>query len=218
MTTTVQRLPLPPRVLSDRIIAVLRAPDSTHLVDVALVLEREGIGCIEVTLTTAGALASVEALRSRLDSDASALGVGSVLSINDLEAAHSAGATYTLAPSLDLDVLSRGHQLGIPHIPGAATPTEVLTAWQAGAAAVKVFPAAQLGGPSFIKALRGPLPHVKLIPTGGVGAGEIGPYLRAGAVAVGVGGPLIGEALIDGPDDTFRDRVRDFVRGIRDGH
>lgn len=218
MTTTVQRLPLPPGVARDRIFAVLRAPDSTHLVDVALVLQEEGIGCIEVTLTTGGALESIQALRSRLDNGTCALGAGSVLSVNDLEAAHSAGATYTLAPSLDLEVLTRAHHLGIPHLPGAATPTEVLTAWQAGAAAVKVFPAAQLGGPGYLKALRGPLPHVKLIPTGGVGAEEIAPYLRAGAVAVGVGGPLIGRALLDGPDDTFRDRVRDFVRGIRDGH
>ncbi len=215
-TTNDQRLPLPPRVANDRIIAVLRARDSTHLVDAAVALQEEGVACIEVTLTTGGALESIQALRSRLD-ETCEVGAGSVLSVTDLEAAHAAGATYTLAPSLDLDVLSRARELGIPHVPGAATPTEVLTAWRAGAAAVKVFPAAQLGGPGYLKALRGPLPHIKLIPTGGVGAQEVGPYLQAGAVAVGVGGPLLGDALINGPDDAFRNRVRHFVKGMRNG-
>lgn len=214
--TTDQRPSLPAGVLRDRLIAVLRAPGGRYLVDVALALQEEGVGCIEVTLTTEGALEAIDALRSRLDAS-SALGAGSVLTVPDLEAAHSAGATYTLAPSLDLDVVARARALGAAHIPGAATPTEVLTAWRAGAAAVKVFPAAQLGGPGYLKALRGPLPQVKLIPTGGVGAEEVPAYLRAGAVAVGVGGPLIGDALLNGPDDAFRSRVRQFAKGIRHG-
>ena len=138
---------LPALVARDRIIAVLRAPDSTYLIDVALALAEEGIGCIEVTLTTAGAIESIHTLRSRLDDDACAVGAGSVLTVGDLEAAHSAGATYTLAPTLDLDVLSRAHQLGIAHVPGVATPTEALTAWRAGVAAVKVFPASQARWP-----------------------------------------------------------------------
>jgi 2-dehydro-3-deoxyphosphogluconate aldolase/(4S)-4-hydroxy-2-oxoglutarate aldolase len=207
---------LPALVARDRIIAVLRAPDSTYLIDVALALAEEGIGCIEVTLTTAGAIESIHTLRSRLDGDTCAVGAGSVLTVGDLEAAHSAGATYTLAPTLDLDVLSRAHQLGIAHVPGVATPTEALTAWRAGAAAVKVFPASQLGGPSYVKALLGPLPDIKLIPTGGVGPDDATSYLNAGAVAVGVGGSLTGDALINGPDDAFRNRVRHFVTGIRD--
>jgi len=211
---TSERLPLPARVARDRLIAVLRAPDGRHLVDVALALQDEGVACIEVTLTTSGALDAIGTLRSTLD-PASALGAGSILSVADLEAAHSAGATYTLSPSVQLDVVARARELGVPHIPGAATPTEVVTAWQAGAAAVKVFPAAQLGGPSYLKALRGPLPGIQLIPTGGVGADDVPSYLQAGAVAVGVGGPLIGDALLNGPDEDFRRRVRQFVRGIR---
>ncbi len=209
------RLPLPALVARDRIIAVLRAPDSTHLVDVALTLAEGAIRCIEVTLTTAGAIESIRTLRSRLDGESCAVGAGSVLTVEDLEAAHAAGATYTLAPSLDLDVVSRANQRGIAHVPGVATPTEALAAWRAGAPAVKVFPAAQLGGPSYIRALLGPLPDIKLIPTGGVGPDEVADYLDAGAVAVGVGGPLIGDSLVNGPDATFRDRVRHFVTGIR---
>lgn len=214
MATIDQRLPLPPAVANERLIAVLRAPDSTHLVDVALVLQEEGVTCIEVTLTTAGALEALRTLRSTLK-DTSELGAGSVLTVPDLEDAYSCGATYTLAPSFDPDVQLRAHELKIPHIPGAATPTEALTAWQAGAAAVKIFPAAQLGGPAYIKALRGPLPDVAFVPTGGVRAEDVEPYLRVGAVAVGVGGPLIGDALLNGPDDAFRDRVRQFVRDVR---
>jgi 2-dehydro-3-deoxyphosphogluconate aldolase/(4S)-4-hydroxy-2-oxoglutarate aldolase len=211
---TCERPPLPVQVARDRIIAVLRAPDGRHLVDVALALQDEGVVCIEVTLTTSGALDAIRTLRSKLDAS-SALGAGSILSVADLEAAHAAGAAYTLSPSVQLDVLARARELGVPHIPGAATPTEVVTAWRAGAAAVKVFPAAQLGGPPYLKALRGPLPGIDLIPTGGVGADDVPSYLQAGAVAVGVGGPLIGDALLNGCDDAFRRRVRQFVRGIR---
>lgn len=215
VTAPEHRLLLPDLVAKDRIIAVLRTPDSTYLIDVALALVKAGICCIEVTLTTGGAMQSIQALRSRLEKDTCAVGAGSVLTVDDLEAAQSAGATYTLAPTLDLDVLSRAHQLGIAHVPGVATPTEALTAWRAGAAAVKVFPASQLGGPSYVKALLGPLPNIKLIPTGGVGPDEVASYLNAGAVAVGVGGPLIGDALVNGPDDAFRNRLRHFVPGIR---
>jgi 2-dehydro-3-deoxyphosphogluconate aldolase/(4S)-4-hydroxy-2-oxoglutarate aldolase len=214
VNTLDQRLQLPGGVLNSRIIAVLRADASTHLVDVAVALEQEGITCIEVTLTTPGALEAIKALRSVLV-EGSDLGAGSILSVDDLEAAHAAGATYTLAPSLDLEVISRAQELGIPHVPGAATPTEVLTAWRAGAAAVKVFPASQLGGPGYIKALRGPLPGVRLIPTGGVKAEEIEDYLQAGSIAVGVGSPLTGNALVNGADDAFRKRVRQFTTRFR---
>ena len=216
MTVPEHRLALPDLISRDRIIAVLRGPDSTHLTDVALVLADEGIGCIEVTLTTAGAIDSLHALRSRLDDATCAVGAGSVLTVADLESARAAGATYTLAPTLDLAVLARAHELGLVHVPGVATPTEALAAWRAGAAAVKVFPARQLGGPGYVKALLGPLPDLRLIPTGGIGPDDATSYLEAGAVAVGVGGPLIGHALVDGPDAAFRDRVRHFVRGVRD--
>lgn len=113
-------------------------------------------------------------------------------------------------------MLARAHQLGTVHVPGVATPTEALAAWRAGAAAVKVFPASQLGGPSYVRALLGPLPDLRLIPTGGIGPDDARSYLDAGAVAVGVGGPLIGDALLHGPDDAFRHRVRHFVTGLRD--
>jgi 2-dehydro-3-deoxyphosphogluconate aldolase / (4S)-4-hydroxy-2-oxoglutarate aldolase len=209
------RQSLPGAIARTRLIAVLRAPVTTHLTAVAVALHEAGVTCIEVTLTTPNALTLVAELRGILG-DSAEIGAGTVLTVGDLEGACAAGASYTLAPSLDLAVLDRAHDLGCPHIPGAATPTEVATAWAHGAAAVKVFPAAQLGGPSYLRALRDPLPQVHLIPTGGVNEVEMVHYLQSGAVAVGVGGPLTQRALIDGPDEEFHDRAKRFVELARD--
>lgn len=208
------RQALPGAIARTRLIAVLRAPVSTHLATVAVALSKAGITCIEVTLTTPRALRIIAELRGTLG-DSAEIGAGTVLTVDDLEGAYAAGASYTLSPSLDLEVLDRAQELGRPHIPGAATPTEVATAWGRGAAAVKVFPASQLGGPSYLRALRDPLPQVRLIPTGGVNEAEVADYLRAGAVAVGVGTPLMQGALVDGPDKGFQDRVERFVNAVR---
>lgn len=206
---------LPGAIARTRLIAVLRAPVSTHLAAVAVALSEAGVTCIEVTLTTPRALRLIAKLRSLLG-DAAEIGAGTVLTVADLEGACAAGATYTLSPSLDLEILDRAQELGSPHIPGAATPTEVATAWRRGAAAVKLFPAAQLGGPSYVRALRDPLPEVHLVPTGGVKEAEVTDYLHAGAVAVGIGTPLTQDALVDGPDKQFQERVRRFVNAVRD--
>lgn len=207
---------LPSAITDTRIIAVLRAPVSTHLAPVAVALNQAGITCIEVTLTTPRALSLIEELRGILG-DSAQIGAGTVLTVADIEGARSAGASYTLSPCLDRDVLDRAHALGMPHIPGAATPTEVATAWRCGAAAVKVFPASQLGGPAYLRALRDPLPDVKLIPTGGVREEHVSEYLVSGAIAIGIGTPLTQRALVDGPDRDFRDRIERFVTAARQG-
>ena len=208
------RQALPSAIARTRLIAVLRATASTHLVSVAVALSEGGITCIEVTLTTPRALSVIEELRNTLG-DSAEIGAGTVMTVADLEGACAAGATYTLSPCVDREVLDRAQELGTPHIPGAATPTEVATAWKGGAAAVKVFPASQLGGPPFVRALRDPFPEIILIPTGGVDEVQIAEYLRAGAVAVGIGTPLMGDVLTDGPDQDFRDRVERFVGAVR---
>ena len=208
------RQALPGAIARTRLIAVLRATASTHLASVAVALGEGGITCIEVTLTTPQALSVIEELRSTLG-DSAEIGAGTVMTVADLEGARAAGATYTLSPCVDREVLDRAQELGTPHIPGAATPTEVATAWKAGAAAVKVFPVSQLGGPAFIRALRDPLPEIALIPTGGVDEAQVAEYLRAGAVAVGIGTPLTREVFTDGPDQEFRDRVERFVGAVR---
>lgn len=214
VTTLGTRQVLPRAITATRIIAVLRAPVSTHLAEVAVALRDAGVTCIEVTLTTPDALAAIQKLRTTLG-DSAEIGAGSVLTVADLEAAIDVGATYTLAPCLDLEVLARAQELRTPHVPGAATPTEIATAWNAGAPAVKVFPAAQLGGPAYLRAVRDPLPEVRLIPTGGVTHAHITDYLDAGAVAVGIGSPLTGRALIDGPDETFHARIITFMDRLR---
>jgi 2-dehydro-3-deoxyphosphogluconate aldolase/(4S)-4-hydroxy-2-oxoglutarate aldolase len=208
------RQALPSAIARTRIIAVLRATASTHLASVAVALSEGGITCIEVTLTTPRALSVIEELRSTLG-DSAEIGAGTVMTVADLDGAWAAGASYTLSPCVDREVLDRAQELGTPHIPGAATPTEVATAWKGGAAAVKVFPASQLGGPPFIRALRDPFPQIALIPTGGVSEAQVADYLRAGALAVGVGTPLMGDVLIGGPNQEFRDRIERLVGAVR---
>jgi 2-dehydro-3-deoxyphosphogluconate aldolase/(4S)-4-hydroxy-2-oxoglutarate aldolase len=208
------RRELPYPIVATRVVAILRSTASTHLVSVATALRDAGIRCIEVTLTTPGALESIAEIRDVLG-DSADIGAGSVLTVAELEAAIHMGASYTLSPCLDLRIVERAQELGTPHIPGAATPTEVFAAWEAGVPAVKIFPAAQLGGPGFLRALRDPMPALKLIPTGGVQHAHAADYLEAGAVALGVGSPLVQDALVRGPDDGLRARVHEFLVAVR---
>ena len=155
---------------------------------------------IEVTLTSRGALEAFGRLNGELPGDA-VLGVGTVRSVGDAELAVEAGATYLVAPDFRPEVVALGGgERGLPVVPGALTPTEVAAAWAAGATAVKVFPVSAVGGPAYVKAVRAPLPEVPLVPTGGVGIDDIGAYLAAGAVAVGIGSPLLGDAGEPGGD------------------
>jgi 2-dehydro-3-deoxyphosphogluconate aldolase/(4S)-4-hydroxy-2-oxoglutarate aldolase len=208
------RRELPYPIVATRVVAILRSTASTHLVSVATALRDAGIRCIEVTLTTPGALESIARIRDVLG-DSVEVGAGSVLTVAELEAAIHVGASYTLSPCLNLRIVERAQELSIPHIPGAATPTEVFAAWEAGVPAVKVFPAAQLGGPGFVRALRDPMPAVQLIPTGGVQHDHAADYLQAGAVALGVGSPLVQDALVRGPDDGLRGRAHKLLAAVR---
>ena len=128
------------------------------------------------------------------------LGVGTVRSAADAEAAVAAGAAYLVAPDLQPEMVAFAVERGVPVVPGGLTPTEIAAAWAAGATAVKVFPVSAVGGPAYCKAVRAPLPEVPLVPTGGVGIDDIGAYLAAGAVAVGIGSPLLGDAGDPGGD------------------
>ncbi|QHK18564.1 bifunctional 4-hydroxy-2-oxoglutarate aldolase/2-dehydro-3-deoxy-phosphogluconate aldolase [Pseudarthrobacter psychrotolerans] len=205
-----ERIPLPDPIHQDRIVAVLRAPAEKHLLAVALELHRLGIRCLEITFTSPGALGVIEELRKRLGDEA-CIGAGTVMTAAHVRDAANAGAMYLLAPVTDPAVLSIAQEHGMPFVTGAATPTEVMTGWNLGASAVKVFPAHTLGGASFIKSLLDPLPQVSLLPTGGVGADEVAGYLAAGALAVGAGSPLTGDALTGGSLEGLKDRVRAFL-------
>jgi 2-dehydro-3-deoxyphosphogluconate aldolase / (4S)-4-hydroxy-2-oxoglutarate aldolase len=199
------------RLAAVPVLAILRAADARRFLDVGRVLYEAGLRAIEVTLTSAGALDAFGRLVEELPGDA-VLGVGTVRSAADAEAALTAGAAYLVAPDFRPEMMAFAVERGVPVVPGGLTPTEIAAAWVAGATAVKVFPVSAVGGPAYLKAVRAPLPEVPLVPTGGVGLDDIGAYLAAGAVAVGIGSPLLGGAGDPGGDlDGLADRARRAV-------
>ena len=205
MTPFLERLAAVP------LVAILRASDAGRFLEVGRVLYEAGVRGIEVTLTSEGALEAFGRLREELPGDALP-GVGTVRSVADAELAAAAGAGYLVAPDLRPEVVGWAVERGLPVVPGALTPTEVAAAWAAGATAVKVFPVSAVGGPAYVKAVRAPLPEVPLVPTGGVGIDDIGAYLDAGAAAVGLGSPLLGDAGDpDGDLAALADRARRAV-------
>lgn len=205
------RIPLPEVLVQERVIAILRAPDASAFVTVARCLVEEGIRCIEVTLTSAGALQAIDALCRDLGGQV-CLGAGTVLTAQDAADAIDAGAAFIVSPGVITPVIDLAARRAVPSLPGAWSATEVINAWQSGATAVKLFPAAT-GGPDYLRHLRGPLPDVPLVPTGGVAIAAVKEYLDAGAVAVGVGAPLVGRGELAEPD--LRSRAR-YLRAAID--
>jgi 2-dehydro-3-deoxyphosphogluconate aldolase/(4S)-4-hydroxy-2-oxoglutarate aldolase len=194
------------------VVAILRAGDGGAFAHVGEALADAGVTCLEVTMTSAGALDSLRELAARLPD--ALLGVGSVLDAATAEAAIDAGAAFLVSPALVPAVVQAGAERGVPVLPGALTPTEILAAHAAGAAAVKVFPAGPAGGVEYVRAVRAPLPQVSLVPTGGIDLDDVEAYLRAGCVAVGIGGPLIGDACDGGDLDALRERARRALAGV----
>jgi 2-dehydro-3-deoxyphosphogluconate aldolase/(4S)-4-hydroxy-2-oxoglutarate aldolase len=145
------------------------------------------------------------------------MGAGTVLDPETGRAALLAGAQFIVSPTLNLDLIHLAHRYSAVVIPGAMTPTEILTAWNAGADMVKVFPAAQLGGPEYIKAIRGPLPQILLVPTGGVNLQNAGVFIKAGAAALGVGGELVDKkALKEKKYSIITENTRAFLKAIQE--
>lgn len=204
-------LPVPSEIIESRLVAVLRAPIPDHVAEAARKLVSCGVRCIEVTLTTPHALGVIEELAADGGTGEAVIGAGTVVTRQQADDAVAAGATYLLSPLFAPEVVEAGIAKGVPVIPGAATPTEIAAAWRSGCAAVKVFPAASLGGPSFIRSVREPLPDVALLPTGGIREGDVVEYLKAGAIAVGVGSPLTGSSLTSGDLTDLERRARAFL-------
>lgn len=184
-----ERPTLTPQLARTRVMAILRSADATGLPAVARALVAGGITCLEITLTTSGALDALAAVRDGLGPEV-AVGAGTVITTGDARDALAAGAEFLVAPAVDTEVIRGSADRGIPFYPGAWTPTEVSSAWRAGAAAVKLFPAST-GGPAHLRQLRAPLPDVPLVAVGGVGVDQARAYLDAGALAVGIGSPLL---------------------------
>ncbi|MEV4278393.1 bifunctional 4-hydroxy-2-oxoglutarate aldolase/2-dehydro-3-deoxy-phosphogluconate aldolase [Actinoplanes xinjiangensis] len=206
MTDQLSLDPVSAAIAESGLVAVLRAPTADALSAVADVLVAAGITALEVTLTTHGALEAISALRRQLP-DTVVVGAGTVLTGEDAKAAIDAGAAFLVSP-----VGGLGPQ-PVPSYPGAFSPTEIYAAHRAGAPLIKLFPAGGLG-PGYLKDLRGPLPDVKIMPTGGIGLDDIGAWLGAGAVAVGVGGPLIGDAATGGSLTALAARARRAVDAV----
>lgn len=195
------------------VMAILRAGSSARFTEICRVLVDAGVTCLEITLTSPGALAAIEKVRSELPGEVD-VGAGTVTTADEARAAVDAGAGFVVAPSIERDVVRTAAEAGIPSYPGAMTPTEILAAWRAGASAVKVFPASTVG-PAFFKAVAGPLPHVPLMPTGGVSLDTIGDWIRAGAVGVGLGGPLQGDAADGGDLGALAERAERALAAVR---
>jgi 2-dehydro-3-deoxyphosphogluconate aldolase/(4S)-4-hydroxy-2-oxoglutarate aldolase len=177
------------RVLNSGIVAVIRSTSGEQLVEVAKALYEGGVDVLEVTFTVPGALQIISDVNKALGKKI-LLGAGTVLDPETARAAFLAGAEFLVSPTVNLDVIRMGNRYDKLVMPGAFTPTEILTAWEAGAQIIKVFPA-DIGGPAYLKTLHGPLPQVRLLPTGGVNLDTIADFLKAGACAVGLGGALV---------------------------
>ena len=202
------------RVLDVGIVAVIRAPEPAGLVEVIRALADGGITVAEVTLTVPKALDVIREARRALG-DEVLLGAGTVLDPEACRAAIDAGAEFIVAPTLNLDVIALCGRSDTLVMPGAFTPTEILTAWEAGADIVKVFPA-DVVGPAFFKAMRGPLPHIRLMPTGGVDLATAADFLRAGACCLGVGSQLVDRKLVAARQfDQIRDLAAKYVEVVR---
>jgi 2-dehydro-3-deoxyphosphogluconate aldolase/(4S)-4-hydroxy-2-oxoglutarate aldolase len=194
-------------LLTTRVVAILRAENASRAEAVVDVLLENGIRSLELTLTTKGALDVVERLAAKV-ADGVDLGMGTVLTAEDVDRAADAGARFVVSPSVVPAVIEAATRRGIASYPGAFTPTEIHAAWSAGASAVKLFPGGALG-PGYLEAVRAPLPDVPLVPTGGVAVEAVGAWLDAGAAAVGLGSPLIGDALApDGDLAGLAERAR----------
>jgi len=198
------------------VIPVVRAESADIALRAIDAIRAGGISVLEITMTVPGAIRIIEEVAQKLGSKA-VVGAGTVLDEVTARQCILAGAQFIVSPALNLHTISCCHRYGIVVIPGAMTPTEVVTASSAGADWVKVFPAGALGGPSYIKALKAPLPHIQLVPTGGVSLKTAADFILAGAIALGVGTDLVDtKALRDGEDRLITQRARQFVEVVRE--
>ncbi len=196
------------------IVPVVRTPSAESAMKSIEAIYRGGVRAAEITMTVPGALKALEKLADQFG-DKLVLGAGTVLDPETARVCMLAGAQFFVTPALKLSTIEMAKRYSKVICPGALTPTEVLTAWEAGADVVKVFPANAVGGPKYIKALKGPLPHIEMIPTGGVNLETAGEFLKAGACAVAVGGELVDAKLIkEGRYDEMEARARQYLHAI----
>jgi 2-dehydro-3-deoxyphosphogluconate aldolase/(4S)-4-hydroxy-2-oxoglutarate aldolase len=203
---------LPRALVSTGVVAIARASSTRHVTAAVETLVTCGVTCLELTLTMPGALDTISELVKQFGDDA-CIGAGTVLTADQARRCLDAGAAFLVAPSAVPEVVELAVADGVPCLPGALTPSEIVAAWQAGAAGVKLFPAS-VGGPRYLRDVRAPLPDIALIPTGGVAIDDVHAYVSAGAVAVGLGGPLFGDALDGGDLGALAQRADRLLQAV----
>ena len=203
------------RILAVGVVPVIRAP-SAELATAAIDAVRAGgIDVIEVTMTVPGAIGLIASLVRKYGTEV-VIGAGTVLDVETARACTSAGAAFVVSPIVDEPTIASCRTYGIPVLPGALTPTEIMRAVRAGADLVKVFPCGAMGGASYIKSLKAPLPQVHLVPTGGVSEKNVADFIHAGASAVGVGADLVDiEKLKSGDAATVTERAQRYMTAVK---
>ena len=204
------------RMIDEGVIPVVRVSSAQEAMDVSDAIKEGGVSLIEITMSVQGAIDVIKEL-TRKYKDEIIMGAGTILDPETGRAALLAGAQFIVSPTLNLDLIHLAHRYSAVVIPGAMTPTEILSAWNAGADMVKVFPAAQLGGPEYLKALKGPLPQILLVPTGGVNLQNAGAFIKAGAAALGVGGELVDKkAVKEKKFNVITENTRAFLKVVQE--
>ncbi|NUP99439.1 MAG: bifunctional 4-hydroxy-2-oxoglutarate aldolase/2-dehydro-3-deoxy-phosphogluconate aldolase [Armatimonadetes bacterium] len=202
------------QLVAGGVVPIIRVDSAETAVKVADAILEGGIACLEVTLTVPGALGVIEGLASRYGSGF-AIGAGTVLDPESARLAINAGASFIVSPNTRRETLEMCRRYGVISCPGALTPTEVVTAWEQGGDMIKVFPCNNMGGASYIKALKAPLPQIDLVPTGGVELDNVGEFISAGATAVAVGASLMSKKAIDQGDyAAIAELAKRFVEAV----
>jgi 2-dehydro-3-deoxyphosphogluconate aldolase/(4S)-4-hydroxy-2-oxoglutarate aldolase len=204
------------RIRDIGLIPVVRAESADQAMRAVEAIKAGGVGVLEVTMTVPGAIGVIEKLAAAYGAEA-LIGAGTVLDPETARACIQAGAQFIVSPALNEETITFCRDNDVAVFPGALTPTEVVRAWNAGADAVKVFPAGAVGGASYLKALKAPLPQIELIPTGGVSLKTAADFIKAGAMALGVGADLVDpKALRDGNQGLITERARQFLEIVRE--
>jgi 2-dehydro-3-deoxyphosphogluconate aldolase/(4S)-4-hydroxy-2-oxoglutarate aldolase len=198
------------------LIPVVRATSADEAMSAIDAIREGGVSVLEITMTVPGAVGVIELLTKKYGSDV-LVGAGTVLDAETARACMLSGAQFIVSPALNMETIECCRRYGVAVMPGALTPTEVVQAWTAGADLVKVFPAGALGGASYLKALKAPLPHIELVPTGGVSLKTAADFIKAGASALGVGADLVDlKAIRDGQASVITERAKQFVQIVRE--
>ena len=204
------------RIRDVGLIPVVRAESAEQAMRAVAAIKAGGVNVLEVTMTVPGAIAVIEQLTKAFGAEV-LIGAGTVLDPETADRCIQAGAQFIVSPALNEETIAFCHAQDVAIFPGALTPTEVVRAWNAGADAVKVFPAGAVGGASYLKALKAPLPQIELVPTGGVSLKTAADFIKAGAMALGVGADLVDtNALREGNDQLITERAQQFLEIVRE--